>query len=80
MHASTEHLLDLGVEGNNLQDRTALCGISSVRASNNLGLGWSIAADWKGIPLNSIGYLSGPINVQCILFKFFHFLSECCVY
>ena len=55
MHASAECLLDLGVEGNNLQDHVIVCWISSARAHNSLGPGRNIAADWKGIPLNSTG-------------------------
>ena len=80
MCASAEHLLGLWVEGNSLQDLTVVCVISSDGAHNSLGPGWNIAAELRGIPLNSTGYLSSPANVQYILFKFFHFLSECCVY
>ena len=80
MCASTEYLLGLEVEGNSLQDHVVVCWLSLVRAHNSPGLGWNIAADWRGIALNSTGYLSSPVNVQSIPFKFFHFLSKCCVY
>ena len=79
MCASAECLPDLVGGDNNLQDCVVVCKISWARAHNNWVLGWSIAAEWKGIPLSSAGYLSGPINVQCILLKFFHFLSEYCL-
>ena len=60
MHASFEHRLGLGVEDNNPQDPMNQYGylISLAVAHNNLGLGWSIAAEQKGTPQNSIDYLS----------------------
>ena len=80
MCASTECLLGLGVEGNSPQDLVVVCVISSAGACNSLGPGQSIAAEPKDIHLNSTGYLSSPINVQYIPFKFFHILNERCVY
>ena len=79
VHASAEHLLGLGVEGNILQDLMVVCVISSAWALTNLGPGQNIAAKQRNIPLNSTGYLSSPVIVQYIPFEFFHFLNECCV-
>ena len=80
LHASTECLLGLVVGGNSLQDLVVVCVILSVGAHNSLGLGQNIAAGLRDIPLNSTGYLSSPANVRYIPVKFFHFLSECCIY
>ena len=68
MHASTECLLGLVVEGNNQWDHEAVSAISFTVSRNSLDLGWNTAVGLQSFLQCNIDCLTNRVNVQCIPF------------
>ena len=69
MHASTEHLLGLGLWDNNQWGHEVESVISLTVSHNSLNLGLNTAADLWGFLQNNIDCLTNQVNVQCIPFR-----------